>query len=326
MIPKFCRHPLDLGHVYREAVARAGTRWCATRDDGRRCAPRWATTSPGRPARGSRCVRTTRGACSNTSSLNTAEVWSWCKTIANNREWAAKWNRTRPGTPRGPAPDAGLGPTPPLVNLNLDKARLNAAYNMDDADERKIGTRRTVRRHRAARAELPLPRRRLGVYITVRNSVLCRWRANPNAYVSVEQACLVHARAVYRALPHRFSPCGIINFESASPGIPAPGEPERSWSSAPVAGPGRRDICSPVKRGRRGPHRGGRCGRAPRVDPIRTTRVAGARCSVLTGTATHRGDAADAAALKIRASAAVPGGRRPLTRIRTRGCFEFETA
>ena len=96
--------------------------------------------------------------------------------IANNREWAAKWNRTRPAgdTGRGPAPDAGLGPTPPLVNLNLDKARFNAAYNMDDADERR--TAHTLGLYDAVEPfELSFlfPGADLGVYITVRNSVLC---------------------------------------------------------------------------------------------------------------------------------------------------------
>ena len=231
VIPKFCRHPLDLGHVYREVVARGGYKAvCDTRRWKEVCATLGhdltGQTSAGFQMRQNyeRCLLEYEFA-EHGRSLELVQ-----DAIANNREWAAKWNRTRPGdTGRGPAPDAGLGPTPPLVNLNLDKARLNAAYNMDDADERKIA--HTLGLYDAIEPfELSFlfPGADLGVYITVRNSVLCRWRANPNAYVSVEQACSwfmpKHQAVVHCA--HRFlTVAGYINFGVGFTGnYPAPGE------------------------------------------------------------------------------------------------------
>ena len=218
-------------------------------------------TSPGRPARGSRCVRTT-SACSSTSSRNTAEVWSWCRTPSRTTASGPPRNGTRPAGDTGlDQRRRGPGPTPPLVNLNLDKARFNAAYNMDDADERR--TAHTLGLYDAVEPfELSFlfPGADLGVYITVRNSVLCRWRANPNAYVSVEQACgwfMPKHRAVVHCA-HRFlTVAGYINSASVSPAISrARGEQgngrgrrrrvRRSRSGEAAAVPG-----SPV-RGRRG--------------------------------------------------------------------------
>lgn len=234
VVPRFCRNPLDLGHVYREVVARGGYKEVC---DARRWKEVCATlghdlsgqTSAGYQMRQNyeRCLLEYEFA-QHGRSLGLVK-----DAIANNREWSAKWSRMQGKIPGGPGEqvnlDVGLGVPPPTVHLNLDKTRANAAYNMDDADERKIAhTLGLYDSIEPFELNFLFPGADLGVYITVRNNVLCRWRANPNVFVSVEQACswfMPKHRAVVHCA-HRFLTVqGYINFGVGFTGnYPAPGE------------------------------------------------------------------------------------------------------
>ena len=53
--PVFCNRPLPMGACTRRCSTEAGTTSRAARNSGCACAPRWGTTSAGRPARVSAC-------------------------------------------------------------------------------------------------------------------------------------------------------------------------------------------------------------------------------------------------------------------------------
>ena len=94
VVPRFCRNPLDLGHVYREVVARGGYKAVC---DARRWKEVCATlghdlsgqTSAGYQMRQNyeRCLLEYEFA-QHGRSLGLVK-----DAIANNREWSAKWSR-----------------------------------------------------------------------------------------------------------------------------------------------------------------------------------------------------------------------------------------
>jgi monoamine oxidase len=103
-----------------------------------------------------------------------------------------------------------------LPRVDLGKPRPNAAAALTDAEEAEVARRVNLTAEiEPAEAAFLFEGANEWDYVTIRNHILARWRAEPNAYVSVETACswFMNKQRPLVHCAHRFlTTCGYVNF------------------------------------------------------------------------------------------------------------------
>ena len=103
-----------------------------------------------------------------------------------------------------------------LPRVDLGKPRPNAAAALTDTEEAEVARRVGLTAEiEPAEASFLFEGANEWDYVTIRNHILARWRAEPNAYVAVETACswFMNKQRPLVHCAHRFlTTCGYVNF------------------------------------------------------------------------------------------------------------------